>query len=249
MEINYKQIIDKQNYDNKYLLFDPDSSPETWKYFIDLNKHGEFSFLEKFDLESIDYKIQNNFNRLIAKSNKFSIEGLEITGDTDFNFNDNKYPYFWKKLVEGDGTLNDFKNLEFCIEMHHNLLNFSLMPRTGGLNSTKGVQFGDRFDKFIYQLSVYFTSINKEETEIGKRNNKIVESNYNLRNEFLDSFDSIYDYCKQVYLIDDSHKDFVKRLIESGKTNTISNINDVRSYINLAMEYWKIKREYIENIK
>ena len=111
------QVSDKepQLFKGKERVFDPDSSPEAWDYF------------KVFSGEIKDLNL--NSKRLIWKS-----ETIDIAGDCSFNFNDNKMKSF-KKI-----KLEDFQKckLEVCQKMHHNLLNFDLIPVTGGMNNLKG---------------------------------------------------------------------------------------------------------------
>ncbi|MCJ0544033.1 hypothetical protein MMJ53_07335 [Enterococcus cecorum] len=117
------QVSDKepQSFKGKETEFDPDSSPEAWDYF------------KVFSGEIKDLNL--NSKRLIWKS-----ETIDIAGDCSFNFNNNKMKSF-KEMMESfeEIKLEDLqKKLKVCQKMHHNLLNFDLIPVTGGMNNLKG---------------------------------------------------------------------------------------------------------------
>lgn len=184
----------------------------------------------------------------------------------------NKYKKFLELIKKSDFNRNESKQaialLDKCKSMHHSLLNFSLMQTMGGLQLFKGeglireeggYENLDRLDTFIYYLDMYYKmeSEKREESEIIKRQKarpKMSASNVDaLKKDYLDLFGDIYTYCEMVYFIKisdeerDSEKDFVKQLIESGK-NELRSGDDVVKYMKLAVEFWRKKQEYFENI-
>lgn len=126
------QVSDKQSFKGKEREFDSDSSPEAWDYF------------KVFSGEIKDLNL--NSKRLIWKS-----ETIDIAGDCSFNFNGTKMKSF-KKMMESfeEIKLEDLqKKLEVCQKMHHNLLNFDLIPVTGGMNNLKGNLKYDKENKIL----------------------------------------------------------------------------------------------------
>lgn len=139
--------------------------------------------------------------------------------------------------------------------MHHDKLNFSAMPTTGGMNNFKGkVYFDenkiiykkngwhnsayDRLDTFVYCLNELF--VNKNELVLSCS----TQANKSCIEEYLKTFSDIYDYCRKIYFVDNS--DFVKRLIKNG-SKPINNSVDLKQYMEIAIEYWKIKENTINS--
>lgn len=86
---------------------------------------------------------------------------VNMSGETDFNFGEG-----WASSISNKfehyigGVPKEFENvykkqLEICIELYHSILNISLMPQTGNLQSTKAGIGNDRLDTFIWALSSY----------------------------------------------------------------------------------------------
>ncbi len=137
--------------------------------------------------------------------------------------------------------------------MHHTLVNFSLLQVMGNMQDfkSKGLKlccnknkydYLDRLDTFIYNLNNYFEvdDKSKDDTNLLKNSSKC---NASSLKEYLSSFKDINKYCKEVYFIDD--KEFIKKLIESGK-QPISSSERVVEYMDLALEFWKIKATYFD---
>ena len=66
-----------------------------------------------------------------------------LSGECDFNFNEKKYPMFLKLLIrdmqnDPDALRDAIMQLDECAQMHHTLVNFSLMPVMGDLQGFKG---------------------------------------------------------------------------------------------------------------
>ena len=204
----------------------------------------KYAILKKTDNDTV--KRLDEFKILAIKR----LGKFKISGETDFNFKDIKFKYY-KELIINDNNISDYdkqeslKKLEKCKKMHHSLCNFSLMPMTGGMNNVKGMLQQDRIDRFIYVLYDYFKNKNnitnyKHHIFSQCRSNKIIQESLS---EYLSLFDDIYDYCRKIYKIDDAQ--FVERFIESG-SKEISTANQVREYMNLAEQYWKMKAEFIK---
>ena len=123
------EIKANQSFNNKEYDFDVDSSPEAWQYFCEMKglKYEEI----KRDIEIVGRK---GATRLTLVWNN-----IDVAGDCSFNFNKNKIELYMKMLSEKENEDNELKEkLSICSHMHHNLLNFDLMPCTGALNNVKG---------------------------------------------------------------------------------------------------------------
>ncbi len=260
-------------YNSVYKNFDPDSSLYTWEnLFTKLYTKDAWDFWQIFDFENLIAMGSKNVTRMVAK-NVYSVDypqfnrylgEFKISGDTDFNFKSGcirkqKYEYYFT-LINNEFSFTDneksyyLEQLKHCNKMHHSLENFSLMPVTGCLNIVKGCLPQDRFDSFIYWLNDYFEkkdTIGFEHLLFSKaiainRNKKLQEENTlklkTILFQYLNLFNDIYDYCLKIYKIND--KDFVKSLVKSG-INPIENGRDVVNYMNLAEQYWALKRELI----
>ncbi len=247
MEFDYrKRIESKQNGIN----YDPDSSPKAWEHYRKFYTVERWSILDEFNLVDVD-TYNNLFNTnfkegkykrqlsAIKPTSKYAKEGelwdrFTIGGDTDFNFN--TYKFNMLRALLGDDT-EAISKLEECQRHHHSLVNFSLMPATGGLNIYKGRNKFDRADTFIKDLNNYFLSISGDVLSEATVNN--IQPLKNFLNTFLD----IYDYCKKIHFIDD--RKFIDRIISEGSM-PINTDKDVIRYMNLAIDFWKKKEEYFK---
>ena len=240
-------IVSTQNGIN----YDCDSSPAAWEYFKSVYDSDNWKLLNEFDLDNTKtynelygtkYK-ENKYKRLLSpiKSNsEYAKEGIlwkrfTIGGDTDFNFNGMKCRMFENLLSDDREAIS---MLATCRENHHKLFNFSLMPATGSLNNYKGKNRYDRFDVLIKDLNDFFNSISC---------NVLCEAGQNTQplKNFLNTFDDIYDYCKKIYFLHD--KAYIDNLIENGRA-TIETNSDVINYMNLALKFWDLKKEYLKTL-
>lgn len=286
--------------------YDPDSSDKAWEYYEHVYKdnilgnytgepcackqgRSRCSCLGNGDSEcdcNPEHKCQCSCKFYYVNKKKRQISVPKDTklpdmgGDTMFNFKHDKYNTF-EKLLSTDDTSN-INQLIRCAKNHHSLLNFSLMPVTGALNSFKGMYCQlDRFDCFIKELSNYYTDnkaskVNtKNELELNivtteTQNTKLgkyrISNPALVRNNFLNNFESIEDYCKQIYFIDPEGDD--KRLIvdlsKNGKTHLIyskkglekleseeeekkANLSILKTYMTLAEDYWEMRHKQLQN--
>ncbi|HIG0361888.1 TPA: hypothetical protein ACX96Z_003537 [Clostridium sporogenes] len=166
-----------------------------------------------------------------------------MSGDTDFNFGsaknrNQKYEKF-KGLLERDYHINDSKGyldkLKECNNKNYELENFSFMPMTGSLQLIKQNCDNDRFDVFIYTLKKYYETGILD--HVRKRNKEALET-------YLKLFDDIYDYCSKIYMI--NSKEFVNKIILQGKKPMNCGVRVVE-YMNIAEEFWNIKKEALSN--
>lgn len=259
---------------NKKHLEDADSSITAWKYYRSIYTENHWPLIKEFDLKNIcTYEERNKIPtkgivryRAYINTNSpyINLFGSEFSlgGECDFNFNEKKKKQFQKILNENSSSKEIEAKLEKCCGMHHNELNFTLMPTTGGMNNFKGTVYFDenmikydanrksewsesaydRLDTFVVCLNNLFTQTNEIVLSCSTSSNK------NCLRKYLDTFSDIYDYCEKIYFIDNDNKDFVNKLIENGG-KPINTTDDLDRYMDLALEYWRVKERKIEKEK
>jgi len=206
----------------------------------------------KYDNKWLNYTNNNlkdckGYNRLFAlnkdieyreyNGNTYCEATDRLGGETDFNFNEEKYKYM-KRII--GNNVDALKTLEVCKDNHHRLANFSLIQGMGNLQGFKGRNRLDRLDVFIYKLDKYFKSCSSEVLDCSTSENQY------LLIKYLDNFVDIYDYVKRIYFIEDKY--FVEKIIKQGKLPINTEIDVIR-YMNLAQEFWKYKIDYFNNFK
>jgi len=206
------------------------------------------------------------FNRLMAPIDKvidkrkdgetglvYKKVNRRFGGETDFNFGKNvnptrcKYTIFRRLLEESypNGQFEEHLNqLRNCCKKHHAPINFSLMFVMGNLQGYKGSLQYDRIDRFLSKLERFWCGSNQEKGELrtlfkGRKNGQVLV-------EFLDGFENIEDYCKQIYHIT-NEDNLIDELIENGK-NYIECGQDVVRYMDLAQAFWNEKQKNILNL-
>ena len=260
-----KVIPEQQDWQGEPIAFDPDSSPEAWKYYLsayddEMQAAYDFDNLCFFEYVKTGRfrgkytaKRDNSkpYSRLYAiKKDAVPLDGkrlyyepcLRLSGDTDFNFNDKQYEKF-RKIIKDAESLS---LLDECRKKHHTLQNFSLMQTVGnmqgmkarGLMTENGFEWMDRLDSFIFLLSEHFK--NPEQSPL--KNYPISEPNYNELCKYLSAFQSINDYCRRMYFIQD---ELIDRLIENGRKH-ITEEEAAKEYLLLANAFWQQKREHME---
>lgn len=230
--------------------YDPDASQETWdECYKKIYKVSNWEFWGMFNYKNLK-RTNNKVCRLYAPiiiNNKYpqfnEYTYFKMSGDTDFNFGKSKgyrtkYEQF-EKLLRRDYKGKELKvhlnTLEECFNRYHNSENFSFMPMTGGLQLIKGAGQYDRLDVIVYKLSIYYdTGI------LGNMKSR----NRDALEIYLKLFDSIYDYCEKIYMI--NNKYFVNKIIAQGK-ETIDNGASVVRYMKLAEEFWDNKKLALKN--
>lgn len=177
-----------------------------------------------------------------------------LSGDTDFNFKKVKFLEYSSLLFNGcknkEEFLKSMSKLYECYEMHHTLLNFSLMQTMGNLQHFKSMGlYGDkldRLDSFVFYLNYYYGTDNKETSKLVKYlNENVHEENKRILLEYLDSFGDIDKYCSNVYFAGVSNeetKKIRKKLVKQGKVN-INSAERVIEYMELANEFWNFKEK------
>lgn len=192
------------------------------------------------------YLLNNTIN--YSLNQEYPGEKANLSGDCDFNFNEKKIGFFERKIKE---DYNDYpRTKEYamnllckCNEMHHTLLNFSLMQTKGNMQRFKGECLNngvysslDRADSLVAYLYSYYKLNDLQKGDSYMLVN--ANNNANILKEYLASFTDIYDYCMKIYFIDD--KEFVDRMVKEGCMH-IKNGSDVIRYMLLALEFWDRK--------
>jgi len=260
MDLN-EIVNDKQLHHGEEKLFDPDSSPEAIEYYKTIYKkhlriYDEFDFSKieiKQNKNSDDNKYYSRIHVQLKEDSKFINEELkpyfDISGDCDFNFNDKKLNEF-KKIIDEDSPYFE-KLVDFNKSKHHSLINMSLMLTTGAMNKFKGCSDPfDGLDNFLYNLNNYYNNVNKKVLSHSSNHNKTYLENY------LNEYENVFDYCKQIYFIED--KFLIENLILIGNLRfnfKYSNKNERKDkeqeaililYINLVERYWEEKEKNIK---
>jgi hypothetical protein len=182
---------------------------------------------------------------------KFGEKSIPVSGDICFNFNDKKIKYL-KEIVKNDETVNDeVKNqinelIDICNAYQYTPVNISVLPQTGGLNNTKQAIGNDRFDAFIWAMSMYFYGYKTLIKDNGSSPN-MAFGNRAIMDYFLDSFsDGIQQFCKVIYQIYDTQ--FINVLIDSG-SKSVDSCKRVFEYMQIAIDFWKKRAIYFCNNK
>lgn len=267
------ELKKKYNLNIGKYYYDPDSSPNAWKYFWDVyndvlscdteNKNNLFS--ENYE-GSLFWKAGKDYIRVVgtfeygqdkqvtlSKNKKLIVgENIGIAGDCVFNFNELKRASFWNKIVAKSELKESEKEivrniLDLCLDMHHSFYNFSLMPRNGGLQAVKGCsEKYDRPDVFLYKLRDYYQSVEPKDKHVILKYSR--GKNKDALVDFLDKIGSFKNYCKMFYHLDskkEKDNNLLKDLLKKGD-KPISKYEDLITYIELAVSYWEHQAEYYD---
>ncbi len=234
--------------DNKY---DYDASPEAWDEYKKIYSPSEWDFWGKFDFNNLKKQgiriyAPVKINEKYTQFNEYP--KFKLSGDTDFNFGKNKkskkkYEQFeelLRKDYQGNEVDVHLNELEKCHNRYHKQENFSLMPVTGGMQLVKGACQYDRLDKFIYKLSEYYRTNGKDKFILSRARS----FNREALETYLELFDSIYNYCSKIYMINNTN--FVNKMISQGNEDINSGSHVVR-YMKLAEEFWDYKTKALKN--
>lgn len=267
------EILPKQEWKNEVIDFEPDSSSKAWE-------HYEQYYMKNFEKSDIKDNLYIKKKRLCLD---VSIDDITYTiaGDCSFNFNGKKAKDF-REMIDKDEKITDKedlkKQLKDCEDMHHTLLNFDFMPRTGGMNDIKGnlkykgkeikvhdvgrrpsYDCFDRLDTFIYFLSYSFDKIDEfkksKDVDLRAIGDFFSESVF-TRSMKTENFKVLYALLEKYGNIYDycevfyniDSRIFVERLIANGK-KPIEGAKDIENYMNLANEIWDIKEKYFREFK
>lgn len=214
--------------EDKFDGYEPDSSEWTWNNFYN-RTYRTLDYWKNLGEE----KKKGRYKQAIY----IYPDEIQIGGDVIFNFKDSYGKIFRESLG------NQYNEKAYA-RMHHSVLNFSLMPVTGGLNLNKANgRYCDRLDRFIFYLDKLIQLKNSDNPLIGIRGrNK--HTILKLKN-YLNNFDSIEEYCQVYYLLDSKKTNLVDRLRNSGEeyVNTGATAENCKQYLNLAFEFWKYRSE------
>ena len=212
-------------------------------------KTGYYNGLKWFNYVNQPLHSSSEYNRLFvlkkgtktesSESNEFIAAANRLGGDCDFNFNEKKSSLFLE-IIKSDSIAsqrekdNAIQQLSKCIDMHHTLLNFSLMQAMGNMQKFKGSNRYDRLDTFIYELDKYYRGVSNSILQYSSQDNEPALIS------FLNDFKDIYEYCATFYFI--TEKTFVDEIIKQGSM-PITNVTELVRYMNLAEKYWS-KKEF-----
>lgn len=251
------------------LKHDKDRCKYTWDtYFNKIYKEEEY--WKKNCFKRI--KVKNGYGITDCKINMTgdTLFNFKSINDTEEKKRNQKYELFEDKLKE-KFSADEFEYyigiLRFCNRMNYSFYNFGFMPTNGDFQATKNNE-DDRLDRFLFILNDYYScpAQEKENHPIFKhvthnpRGRKIPGESKEDRSkrgelfrkeiistmiEYLDSFESVYNFCKVMFLIDDS--ELIKRMLDSG-ANEINDGKDVVEYMKIAILFWVYKdKKYHEN--
>lgn len=184
------------------------------------------------------FVLEKGCSKKIFNSVEYIAATCRLGGDCDFNFNDDKYSFF-VKLINGDDVASENEKysaqnqLHECHNMHHRLLNFSLMQSMGKLQTFKGKKL-DRLDTFVFELDKYYRGVSNDILEEAENNSQALQF-------FLNDISDVYNYCKIFYFIED--KNFVDELIAQGNM-PITNVKELSRYMSLAKKFWSNKESH-----
>ena len=113
------------------------------------------------------------------------------------------------------------------------ILNYSILPITGGINIIKRQLGNDRLDTFINALNKYYGGEDALILNSGapKREN----DNCKILNNFLQSFETVYNFFAQTYGFNNPL--LVNSMIKSGSKAIITE-KDLGNYLKLAVVFW-----------
>lgn len=271
MEKEIKKVLENQMWEGRQELFDPDSSPLAWEYYkknyTNITYTDEY---KKYGNDKKGYRLKCKAKLKDKKKNiEFEVAG---DCSFNFNDEKKGlFESIIEKEEDLAKKENLQKKLNYCHDMHRTLYNFDLIPVTGGMNNVKGNlkykngkilvhdlgrrpgSLHDRLDTFIYLVDYFLSRRNEYER---KKNYDLKEigvfyinsvfsfslrgENFEFLYELLENYNDIYEYCKDFYNI--NNKEFVKRLIENGKSE-IENPEDLCKYMKLAEDFWELKKK------
>lgn len=186
----------------------------------------------------IDFQICDKKRKYISEKFKYNTsisEKINFSGDTDFNFTlgfAHSRLECYEKLIETSNNPKMYSDkLNLLKQLTYSIVNISIIPRTGNLQSVKQGIGNDRLDTFIWALDEYYN---------GNSNLLLNHSsfeNIKLLQSYLNMFGNIDNYCNAIYHINDS---LVHEMITLGK-QTIDSPEKVIRLMDLAIEFWHQK--------
>lgn len=212
-----------------------DISWETYKLMYNMYFSDGFQILND--------KSRNYLYEQFVYENKTS-KKIRFSGETDFNFTDgwsySRLQKYKKAItnpkVPAEYSVMYMKNLEILQKLNYSIVNISLMPQSGNLQSAKQGIGNDRLDTFVWALDEYYNG----------RNIIMNHSSYDnvsgLEN-YLGLFQSANNYCKAIYHI---NEELVDELIISG-SQAIDTPERTICFMNLAIRFWNQKAAYLSS--
>lgn len=217
-----------------------DTSPIAWEIYKLM--YGNNFEKEKFE---ISYDSRKIIKDICFKYNGKCTKHMNFSGETDFNFgrgwSHTRYEKYEKIIIHSSITPQKYKTmysnyLDICNKLYRSIVNISIMPQTGNLQSIKKGIGNDRIDTFIWALDEYYSKNSNILT------NNCTFENINALKSYLDIFGNAKNYCGAIYHISES---LVDELIVSGK-EPIDSVERMISYMNLALRFWRQKIAYIK---
>lgn len=208
---------------------DADRKKVTWRHLYSHIYKSQIWIFWKY----IDFNEKNLLGKNQAKIIKVDFANEKDCKEIEFLKN---YSDIFTMSGDTDFTVKDSSNM-------HTFKNFSLMPCTGGLNNAKGQK---RFTDFLKMLDQYFTDkkIDPLFRSMGrkykdeKKQEEMTERKRQCLIDYFELFDGIYDYCKKIYLIENT--EFIDAMI---RDNIIT-----EEYCKLMNKYWKIREAKFRNL-
>ena len=171
-----------------------------------------------------------------------SEKSIRVNGDQCINIKlGNPYDCLGSIVKIGETPNDNIKELnDLIVYYSHTILNYSVLPVTGGLNNIKWRLGSDRIDTFIFVLDQYYKGINQAVILNSGSSNGDIGTRNKLK-EILDSFGSVDGFVSVIYGIDPiTSEEFVKRAIDSG-SKPILGIAGLCDYMNLAVDFWELR--------
>ena len=145
-----------------------------------------------------------------------------------------------------EDSVKKIEELNLLIDYYsHTILNYSILPVTGGLNNIKWRLGSDRIDTFIFVLDQYYKNINRAIILNSGSSNGDVGTRKKLES-FLSSFGSVEEFVSFIYRLDpDDSKKFIKDSLGSG-SEPILDIKGLCQYMELAVDFWELRLESMQ---
>lgn len=215
-----------------------DVSDDIWKIYRLMyreNLPDDFPIIEKG---------RKHIEAVFKNGERSSAKKLYFSGDTDINFT-NGFAHSrlkcYKDLIcqkmnnEKDKT-RYLKSLDIIEKLTYSIVNVSLIPQSGNLQSVKQGIGNDRIDTFIWALAEYYAG------NSCLLFNHSAYGTLDYLKDYLSLFESVYDYCKVIYHIDNPL--LVDDMIESGKY-AVDSPKRVIELMKLASGFWQQKYRYL----
>lgn len=196
-----------------------------------------------------DFKVFENKRKYISEKFKYNTivsEKINFSGDTDFNFTygfaHSRLECYENFIIKSNNRKTEMNSdkLGLLKDLTYSIVNISLMPQTGNLQSVKQGTGNDRIDTFIWAVDQYY------------RGNSSLLINYSSYQNisplksYLNIFGGnkgVYNYCKTIYHINES---LVDKMIDSGK-QAIDTLDRVINFMDLAFEFWCQKLSFLSH--